>query len=80
MTYLERKQYRELHERAEELRESLQRRDPEQGLSRSEAIELLDLMVATLERMSPDRRDHMLEVVAEEAARRAGSRSSPHPG
>jgi uncharacterized membrane protein YccC len=80
MTYLERRQYRHMRERAERLREALEEREPEEGITRDEALELLDLVAGTLERMSPDRWDHMLEVVAEEASRRAGRHSAPHTG
>lgn len=80
MTYLERRQYREMRQRAEELRSDLEEKEADESLTRDEALELLELVVGAMERMSPDRWDHMLEVVAEEASRRAGSRSAPHPG
>lgn len=76
MTYLERKKYRKLRSRVEELRAELERGDAERPLTRGEALEMLDLMNETLERMGPDRWDHLMEVVAEEAARRAGQLAS----
>lgn len=76
MTYLERKKYRMLRGRAEELRESLEEGDPDAPLTRGEALEMLELVNEALERMSPDRWDHLMEVVAEEAARRAGKLAS----
>lgn len=80
MTYLERQQHRALRERAEELRERLEAGEGEEPLTREEAVELVELVEGTLERTSPERWDNALEVIAEEAARRAGRMSSMGPG
>lgn len=79
MTYLERHQHRELRERADRLRRRLEEGDSEDPLTRKEALELLELVDGALERMSPERWDHTMEVIAEEAARRAGRMGSPGP-
>lgn len=80
MTYLERKKYRALRGRVEALRDELEEGAPDEPLTREEAREIVAVLDAIMDRMSPDRWDHMMEVVAEEAARRAGqfspSRSS----
>lgn len=71
MTYEERKQYRRLRERVESLRGKLAGGDPDEPVPRAEAVELLELVDAAIERMSPERWDRALDAVAEEAARRA---------
>lgn len=80
MTYLDRQQHRALKERAEELRERLEAGDDGEPLTRGEAVELVELIEGTLDRSSPERWDNALEVIAEEAARRAGRMSSMGPG
>lgn len=75
MTYEERQRYRQLRDEVEELRERLGEGDPGRPLSRGEAIEILELVEAAIQRMSPERWDHALDAVAREAARRAGSES-----
>lgn len=80
MTYLERQQHRALKERAQELRERLEAGDDDEPLTRGEAVELVELIEGTLDRSSPERWDNALEVIAEEAARRAGRMSSMGPG
>lgn len=80
MTYLERQQHRALKERAQELRERLEAGDEDEPLTRGEAVELVELIEGTLDRSSPERWDNALEVIAEEAARRAGRMSSMGPG
>lgn len=80
MTYMERQQHRELVERVQQLRESLEEGRGDAPLTRDEALELVDLVEGALDRTSPDRWDNALEVVAEEAARRAGRMSSMGPG
>jgi hypothetical protein len=72
MTYQERQRYRELLEEVESLRDRLQRGAREEGLTRQEALDLLGLVEAAIQRMSPERWDRALEAVAGEAARRAG--------
>lgn len=73
MTYEERQRYRELRERAEALEDRFREGEPGEPLTRGEALELLSLIDAALERMSPERWDLALEAIAEEAARRAGA-------
>lgn len=73
MTYEERQQYRELRERLEAARDRLMEGPAEAPLTRGEALELLALLEASVERMSPERWDRALDVIAEEAARRAGA-------
>jgi hypothetical protein len=80
MTYLECQQHRALGERAEELRERLEEGDPEEPLTRAEAVDLVELVEGALDRTSPERWDNALEIIAEEAARRAGRMSSMGPG
>jgi hypothetical protein len=74
MTYQERQRYRKLRDELDELRETLAEGDPEEALTRGEALEILGLVDAAIERMSPERWDRALDAVAEEAARRARSR------
>lgn len=75
MTYEERQRYRKIRDDVERLREELGEGDPDQPLTRGEALEILELVDAAVERMSPERWDHALDAVAREAARRAGSGS-----
>lgn len=75
MTYEERQRYKQLVEEVEALREMLEAGDPEEPVTRREALELLSLVDAAVQRMSPERWDRALDAVAREAARRAGSRS-----
>lgn len=72
MTYQERQRYRELLEEVESLRDRLEREDRGEPLTRGEALDMLDLVEAAIQRMSPERWDRALEAVAGEAARRAG--------
>lgn len=55
------------------LRERLGQGDADRAITADEALELLEVVEASIERMSPERWDRALEVVAREAARRAGS-------
>lgn len=80
MTYEERQRYRQLRDEVERLRGELLEGDPEEPLTRGEAVELLDLVDAAIERMSPERWDHALDAVVREAARRAGSGTGPSGG
>lgn len=73
MTYEERRQYQRLTERVEALRERLDEGDPGEPVTRAEARELIEVVAAAVERMSPERWDRALDAVAQEAARRAGS-------
>jgi len=75
MTYQERQRFKQLVEEVEVLRERLEEGDPEEPVTRGEALELLSLVEAAVQRMSPERWDRALDAVAQEAARRAGSRS-----
>lgn len=75
MTYEERQRYRQLRDEVEALRDRLEAGDPDEPLTRGEALEILALVDAAVERMSPERWDRALDAVAREAARRAGSQS-----
>lgn len=75
MTYQERQRYRQLRDEVDTLREKLEAGDPDEPLTRGEALEILSLVDAAVERMSPERWDRALDAVAQEAARRAGSGS-----
>lgn len=74
MTYEERQRYEKLREEVDVLREKFDEGDPDEPLTRGEALELLALVDAAIQRMSPERWDRALDAVASEAARRAGSR------
>ncbi|MGW8284045.1 MAG: hypothetical protein ACWGON_12160 [Gemmatimonadota bacterium] len=71
MTWEERQRYQEGRSRLEELRARLADEPADGPLSRGEALEILDLLESFAERMSPERWDRALEVIADEAARRA---------
>ncbi len=71
MTWEERKRYQDGRDRLEELRDRLAGEPADAPLSRAEALEILDLLEAFAERMSPERWDRALEAIAHEAARRA---------
>lgn len=71
MTYEERNQYREQRLELEALRERLESGDLDAPVTRREVLEILSLLDRLAERMSPERWDRALEVLAEEAARRA---------
>ncbi len=71
MTWEERQRYQDGRSRLEELRARLAEAPAEQALSRGEALEILDLLAGFAESMSPERWDRALEVIADEAARRA---------
>lgn len=75
MTYEERQRYRQLRDDVDRLRDDLGGGDPQEPVTREEALEILELVDAALERMSPERWDHALDAVAREAARRAGTGS-----
>lgn len=71
MTWEERERYQAGRSRLDELRVRLADGSPEDALSRGDALEILDLLEMFAERMSPERWDRTLEVIADEAARRA---------
>ncbi|MFQ5888767.1 MAG: hypothetical protein ACE5JR_01805 [Gemmatimonadota bacterium] len=71
MTYEERQRYQELRERIAALRSALQEEDSDGPVTRAELLDLLDIVEAAVERMSPERWDRALEAIAGEAARRA---------
>ncbi|MFQ5688728.1 MAG: hypothetical protein ACE5HQ_00465 [Gemmatimonadota bacterium] len=73
MTYEERQQHRQLGERLHALREALEQGSPSAPVSRVEALELLAILEAVIDRLSPERWDRTLEMVAEEASRRAAT-------
>lgn len=77
MTYEERQRYRELRDELEALRQELSDADPSQPLSRGEALRLISLIDAALDGVSPERWDHLMEVVAGEVARRVGGMPTP---
>jgi len=80
MTYEERQRYRHLRERLDRLRERLEEGATGEPLTRAEGLELLEVLSATVERVSPERWDRALDAVAREAARRAGTASGPFGG
>lgn len=80
MTYEERQQYREVKDRIEALRERLSEGPSDRPVSREEAADLLDLLDAAVERMSPERWDRAMDAIAEEAARRAGAMAAARGG
>jgi hypothetical protein len=71
MTWEERERYQAGRSRLDELRVRLADGTPEDALSRGDALEILDLLEMFAERLSPERWDRTLEVIADEAARRA---------
>lgn len=79
MTYQERQRYRQLRDQVDALRERLEAGDPDEPMTRGEALELLSLVDAAIDRMSPERWDRALDAIVEEAARRASSTTGP-PG
>lgn len=77
MTYEERQRYQELRERLEGLKQELAEADPEQALSRGEALRLLELVEAALDTASPERWDNLMETIASEITRRVGGMTAP---
>jgi hypothetical protein len=71
MTYEERMQYHESREKLAALKAELESGDSAAPVSRGHALEILALLEAFAERLSPERWDRTLEVIADEAARRA---------
>ncbi len=75
MSYEERMLYRQRREKLAELRATLDSGDSDGGITRAEALTLVDLLDALAERMSPERWDQALETIASEAARRIAHRN-----
>jgi len=66
--------YREGREKLAELRATLDSGEPDAGITRAEALAILDVLDVLAERISPERWDQALEAVAHEAARRIDRR------
>ena len=77
MTYEERQRYRELREELEALKQEVAQGDPNGSLTRAEAARILHLVEAALESVSPERIDHLMEVIAGEVMRRVGGMPTP---
>jgi hypothetical protein len=73
VTYEDRVLHRELVERTTELRERLAAGDDDAPVTRAEAREMASLIEELLAQLAPERRDRMMESMADEAARRAAS-------
>ncbi len=74
MSYEERMLYRQGREKLAELRATLDSGEPDAGITRAEALAILDVLDVLAERISPERWDQALEAVAHEAARRIDRR------
>lgn len=77
MTYEERQRYRELREELEALEQKLADDDPAEPLTRAEARRILKLVEVALESVSPERIDHLMELIAGEVMRRVGGMPTP---
>ena len=77
MTYEERLRHRDLIERSADLRKKLELGDGDAPMRREEGRELAAILEATLSEIGPERWDRVMEMVASEAARRAGAASAP---
>ena len=77
MTYEERQRYRELRDELEALSQELADGDPAAPLTRAEAQRILKLVEAALESVSPERIDHLMEIIAGEVMRRVGGMPTP---
>ena len=77
MTYEERLRHRDLIERSADLRKQLELGDGDAPMRREEGRELAAILEATLSEIGPERWDRVMEMVASEAARRAGAASAP---
>lgn len=69
MTFEERQRFKELQQTVTDMRARLA--DEEAALEPSDVLALLDILEYLFGRMSPERWDHMMETIADEAARRA---------
>lgn len=76
MTYEARQRFQEKREQVEALREKLGQGEAERPITCAQGLDLLDLIEFVLQTASPERWDQALEVVAEEAARRADTLAS----
>jgi len=74
VSYEERMLYRQGREKLAELRATLDSGAPDAGITRAEALAILDVLDVLAERISPERWDQALEAVAHEAARRIDRR------
>jgi hypothetical protein len=77
MTYEERQRYRELREELEALEQKLADDDPAEPLTCAEARRILKLVEAALESVSPERIDHLMELIAGEESRRLRTLRAP---
>lgn len=75
MSYEERMLYREGLEKLADLRATIDSGDSDQGITRAEALAILDVLEVLTERSSPERWDQALEAIAHEAARRVDRRN-----
>lgn len=75
MSYEERMLYRQGREKLAELRATLDSGDTEGGITRAEALAILDVLDSLAEQISPERWDQALEAIAHEAARRVDRRN-----
>lgn len=75
MSYEERMLYRQGLEKLADLRATLDSGDSDQGITRAEALAILDVLEVLTERSSPERWDQALEAIAHEAARRVARRN-----
>ena len=75
MSYEERMLYRQGREKLAELRATLDSGDAEGGITRAEALAILDVLDSLAEQISPERWDQALEAIAHEAARRVARRN-----
>lgn len=73
LTYEDRVLHRELVERTTALHERLAAGEEDDPVTRAEAREIAALLEALLAQLAPERRDRMMETMADEAARRAAS-------
>ncbi|TFG66840.1 MAG: hypothetical protein E4H28_00580 [Gemmatimonadales bacterium] len=75
MSYEERMLYKQGREKLAELRATLDSGDTECGITRGEALAILDVLDSLAEQISPERWDQALEAIAHEAARRVDRRN-----
>ena len=75
MSYEERMLYRQGREKLAELRASLNSGGADAGITRAEALAILDVLDVLTEQISPERWDQALEAIAHEAARRVDRRN-----
>ena len=75
MSYEERMLYRQGCEKLAELRATLNSGESDAGITRAEALAILDVLDVLTERISPERWDQALEAIAHEAARRVHRRN-----